>query len=442
MGKRIWHYAETLAEQNTTVQYPDWEDAASLTFMPKPNSTYLLLATGGQSCSGTFYRVHLKFYSDDPDISFVNHLLTSPGLVDARFPVFFCTGVISFGASPSEFTCKIAHSLNTVGFQSLVKNIRIVAIKLEKNDQSVFIPGSVATTSDSWQEAAKITFTPEKEGDYLVIARATQGIITAIYTGIEMVCDIDDVEFGMNYGSISDGGLLLSWGHMELVTLSAESKTIQIKFRSTLASKECSLVDPSIVVIRVSDFLDSFLFAKDDTEYTVTSTALETVLTLNKSFDKATWFVMGLQHSGGPDGSGESGVSSLRLYEDDILITRNRYTGTNWSTGKTTSYCCAFIQEEYDGTDKPNLAFAATSKMIPLYIKNLRIVAINLDAPYIYPRDQVRISAIDGNAFFDVSEYDTLTDCVGGEYKITVTDSTGKKLIGYIDQTKRGENYE
>lgn len=71
-----------------------------------------------------------------------------------------------------------------------------------------------------------------------------------------------------------------------------------------------------------------------------------------------------------------------------------------------------------------------------------KIIAINLDASYIYPRDQVRISAIDGNAFFDVSEYDTLTDCVGGEYKITVTDSTGKKLIGYIDQTKRGENYE
>ena len=52
-------------------------------------------------------------------------------------------------------------------------------------------------------------------------------------------------------------------------------------------------------------------------------------------------------------------------------------------------------------------------------------------------RTNMKISAIDGTAFVDFSAADVLTNYLGG--KLIITDSAGKKLIGYIKAAGSGE---
>ena len=52
-------------------------------------------------------------------------------------------------------------------------------------------------------------------------------------------------------------------------------------------------------------------------------------------------------------------------------------------------------------------------------------------------RANMKISAIDGTAFVDFSAADVLTNYLGG--KLTITDSAGKKITGYIKAAGTGE---
>ena len=54
-------------------------------------------------------------------------------------------------------------------------------------------------------------------------------------------------------------------------------------------------------------------------------------------------------------------------------------------------------------------------------------------------RDNTKISAVDGTAFIDLSEAGILTDYVPDNALLTITDSAGKKLTGYIKAAGLGE---
>lgn len=56
-------------------------------------------------------------------------------------------------------------------------------------------------------------------------------------------------------------------------------------------------------------------------------------------------------------------------------------------------------------------------------------------------RSNKKISAVDGTAFIDFSTADVLTDYVTYRAKLTITDSAGKKLVGYIKAAGTGETY-
>jgi uncharacterized Zn-binding protein involved in type VI secretion len=53
----------------------------------------------------------------------------------------------------------------------------------------------------------------------------------------------------------------------------------------------------------------------------------------------------------------------------------------------------------------------------------------------------MKLSAVDGTAFVDFSTANILTDYVPDRSKLTITDSAGKKLIGYIKAQGAGETY-
>ena len=56
-------------------------------------------------------------------------------------------------------------------------------------------------------------------------------------------------------------------------------------------------------------------------------------------------------------------------------------------------------------------------------------------------RANMKLSAVDGTAFVDFSTANILTDYVSDRAKLTVFDSTGKKLVGYIKAAGTGETY-
>ena len=56
-------------------------------------------------------------------------------------------------------------------------------------------------------------------------------------------------------------------------------------------------------------------------------------------------------------------------------------------------------------------------------------------------RANMKLSAVDGTAFVDFSAADILTDHVANRAKLTLTDSAGKKLVGYIKAAGTGEMY-
>jgi len=56
-------------------------------------------------------------------------------------------------------------------------------------------------------------------------------------------------------------------------------------------------------------------------------------------------------------------------------------------------------------------------------------------------RANTKISAVDGTAFVDFSTANVLTDYVPYRGKLTLTDSAGKKLVGYIKAQGEGETY-
>ena len=57
-------------------------------------------------------------------------------------------------------------------------------------------------------------------------------------------------------------------------------------------------------------------------------------------------------------------------------------------------------------------------------------------------RANTKISAVDGTAFVDFSTADVLTNYAANKYrKLTITDSAGKKLVGYIKAAGTGETW-
>ena len=56
-------------------------------------------------------------------------------------------------------------------------------------------------------------------------------------------------------------------------------------------------------------------------------------------------------------------------------------------------------------------------------------------------RANTKISAVDGTAFVDFSTANVLTDYVPYKGKLTITDSTSKKLVGFIKAAGTGETY-
>lgn len=381
MAARAWHTAEVLSQQTTNSEYPTFVSACDLTFTPDANSTYVLFATGchGYSNSVGSSSVKVAFYSAslDPKVWFTDQLSFLPRVVQPG-KSFLCAGVISFGAAPPEFTCTVGFSAEGTIYTAYIKDVRITAFKLEQDDKGIFNSGSISTTSTSWQDAASLTFTPPSAGDYLIITRAT---LRTNYAGasaiISAVLDVDGTESGQ--GQLCARSILTqsSWGTIQKVTLPASSKTIKIKYRTNDALREVHIADRVLIALRLSDF-GGALYVEDNTVASTTANKLQTYITLNESFDSGDWLLMGVAQTAG-DNIGREYEDVLRLGSKNLQSAIIRPESV-YAWGEIETYACFSVQQAYDGSAKPNLAYRRSSLICTVYVTNGRIAALNLGA--------------------------------------------------------------
>lgn len=87
------------------------------------------------------------------------------------------------------------------------------------------------------------------------------------------------------------------------------------------------------------------------------------------------------------------------------------------------------------------LLFCLTASAMQPYQAAMMVCQRGILASGSVTLSNMKLSAVDGTAFVDFSTANVLTDYVSYKRKLTLTDSAGKKLVGYIKAAGTGETF-
>ena len=377
MSSRQYYTVANATQQDTTSC--TLVTALELKFTPDANKKYLLLGSAlvRSSTTAAVTAVISQFTVDDGTALAIMYHFYRPRLSTAWQPVL-CAAVYTGGSSPTE----IAFQMRWQAYNNMssVKNIQLIAIRLEDNDtfsQNTSTSGQT-TTSTSWQDAQTLTFTPPSSGDYLIIATAHSNTSSASYR-TDICLDVGGVEMCVGQQRPFDVWNMPTWRALHKVTLSAAS-TIKIKYKSSNALNTAMIRCTSIIALRLSDF-PAFDYASSDARSTTTSTSLQTKVSLD-SLTLASKYWLALFSAQvdvsstlyNRETSGGLGTTSFML---EVARQDNTY-----ANGDIPSYGLA-LWTTASNTDKLNIRYRSSSTSGTAGIANARIVALLLDVPFI-----------------------------------------------------------
>jgi len=291
-------YYEEAATQSTTTQ-TSYQDKVTLTFTPDDSSTYMILGTWLLQGSSTSYQAKAKLTRTTGTAKDFGEQIYQPK-DNTDYISGACLGIDTFGTSPGSQTYKIQFCSNNAGGTARIKEARIIAIKLVSADQYAQSESRSTTTSTSYQDKTTLTFTPESQGDYIIIATAILDGSSASY---DFKCQLLVGAATYSITNIETVGAAnrYSWGSFVRLNLSASSQTIKIQYCSE-SGATAGIANARIVVLRADQFENNY-YAESNTRSTTTSTSYQDKTTLTQTPQAQDHLVIGCAGADGSSGS-------------------------------------------------------------------------------------------------------------------------------------------
>ncbi len=371
------YYAESLGASTTTAG--TYEDKVTLSFTPDDNSTYLLLASWVMKSSGTSYEVKGRLERTTGTSKTFN--------VQTYFPKdatdYIAGGAVAidtFGSSPGSQTYKIQYII-TSGGTGYIKDAKVIAIKLGDNDEYAQDEGTSTTQSTSYQDKTTLTFTPDSQGDYVILAGAGIASNNVNYD-VRAQLTID----GTAYSNVNIEPVTYYntywWGMVKRVNLTAASHTIKIQYSIENATATAGIKDARIVVLRADDFYNNY-YSESETRVTTQSTSyVDTSASVTQTTPEGDYLIIG---SAGLDGRSASYSAYGQLIKDSSTSYGEMLLETQDTTNQGYGYFSikkeSLTNTSYNWKIQYKAESGATGR--DAGIKNMRISVIQLNQPYI-----------------------------------------------------------
>lgn len=308
---RQYYYAESIAVSswNTDTNY---QDKTTLTFTPDDNSTYLIIASWLVNESSPSYQSKTKLTRTTGTTKDFNELIYRPQ--DASDYISGgAIGIDTFGSSPESQTYKIQYTTSSTYGTASIKDAKIIALKLVSADQYAQSETRTTTSSTSYVDSATLTFTPDTQGDYIIIATAT---VDGSYTSYDFrtQLSIDGVASSIsNIEPVYDNNRSF-WGTIKKVNLTSASHTIKIQYSTEVVAYPAGISDARIIVLRADEFNNVYYDAAESRS-TTASTSYINHLALTQTTPESNYLIIG---SAGLDGAVVSESAYGQLTKDGV----------------------------------------------------------------------------------------------------------------------------
>jgi len=408
------YYTESTAQSTTTLT--TYQDKVTLTFTPDDSSTYMILATWLLQESGTSYQAKAKLTrTTDTAKDFGEQIYQPKDTSD--YISGACLGIDTFGTSPNSQTYKIQFCSNNAAGTARIKEARIIAIKLVSVDQYAQSEERITTTTTTYQDKTTLTFTPESQGDYVIIA-------TAILDGSSTSYDFKfQLLVGSTAYSITNiepayAANRYSLGVFVRVNLLASSQAIKIQYCSENTAGTAGIANARIVVLRADQFENNY-YAESNGRSTTTLTSYQDKTTLTQTPQAQDYLVIGCA---GADGSSTSYSTYAQLIEE-ATVYGGMLIETKDGTNRGYPYFMMYKKALSATSTTWKIQYRTENSLNTAGIQDARIIVIQLvadeKATLIWKLGATEVESgevtIDRTAFTDYSNSRT-TDPTGGSW--------------------------
>jgi hypothetical protein len=288
----------------------DYQDKTTLTFIPDPNSTYLIIASWLMNESSVSYGVQGKLTRTTGTVKDFSELIYMP-----KDPSDYISGgaigIDSFGSSPEAQTYKIQYKTNNTAAIGRIKDAKIIAIKMNSADQYAQLETRATTNSTAYVDSANLTFTPSTAGDYIIIATADlDGANNTVDFRAQLNID-SSIYSNYNIETFNPINKYL-WGMVKKVNLTAASHTIKIQYSTENASYAAGIANARIIALRADEFNNNY-YDSAEGRLTTTLTSYTNYLALTQTTQESNHLIIGCA---GIDGANASYSSYVQLSKD------------------------------------------------------------------------------------------------------------------------------
>lgn len=368
MAARQNYYAESLAESSTSST--TYVDKVALTFTPDANSTYFIIASYLKTDKATIGTPYARFIRTSETATTFNEDLRE--VTSANSGAYYTSGGIgvdTFGSSPSSQTYKLQFmQTNSLG-RAYMKGARIIAIKASGNDQYSESTAESSTTSTTYVDKTTLTFTPEAQGDYVILAAfdiKSSGSLVKVYVDL----NINDTSYSETY---LDGIDYSTQCFIKIINLPANPNTIKLRYK-TEGTNTAYIKNARILALRADTF-DAVSYSEDNSPSSTTSTAYQTKLTHTYQPNSVAYLYLFSAFL-------TASTSSYFAYAKAQFDTTN-YEELAIQASSTTSQFSYFLIDKKTPTAASHdwkIAYRSSGTLVSVTIDDARIALIQLDA--------------------------------------------------------------
>ena len=277
-GMPYYDYAES--ESISTTTSTSWQDKTTLTFTPSSTTSYLIVASGLVAQTSTLgYRPTIVRMTIDGTEYMINRFVRTSGGTENEYYGFAANNIVSLDNTEHTIKIQYAASYALSSYTAKIRDARIVAYKVEDYHAAVSDTES-STSSTSYQDKTTLTFSPESEGDYLIIATADLSEESSSHS----------VYAQLTYDGSSQGEMLreptyysgsypkhfYTYATMRKLSLDTSSHTFKIQYKTENSSYDAYIKNARIAAIR----LDDFEYSESESESSTTATSYQDKTTL------------------------------------------------------------------------------------------------------------------------------------------------------------------
>lgn len=278
IAKKERYYIED--EEESTTTSTTWQDKALLTFTPRKQKDFLIIASGLVANSSISSQTEVRLRIDGSDYA-INHFRPSGSAsTDYNYYSFGAHKVISLDDTSHDI--RVQYRSESSSGTAKIEKVRIIALEVS-GYKSAISEGESSTKSTSWQDKVSLTFTPESAGDYLILATADlSGSSTS--DSFFACLTFDSSSLGEMVREPTATNHYYTFAMVKKLNLSASSHTFIIQYKSEKATKSAYIKNARIIALRLTDLAEPITnieYNESEGETSTTSGSYQDKVTLS-----------------------------------------------------------------------------------------------------------------------------------------------------------------